>query len=173
MWKSHFDTFLFTAAILEKQIILLDNLTSHILWTIPPILTVEGLKCFFMEDLWDESTLKSFTAISKITWHIPANPPVLCGSLPHKRRNSWNLPLAGPLPHGNIQSPHLDILTRNDPHSYFSGLFITVNRSKQTMGDHLKTLASSFHVRFISNRKSFLPCQLQQEKGLCLDQAAV
>jgi hypothetical protein len=33
------------------------------------------------------------------------------------------------------------------------------------MGDHLKTLASSFHVRFISNRKSFLPCQLQQERG--------
>jgi hypothetical protein len=28
------------------------------------------------------------------------------------------------------------------------------------MGNHLKTLASSFHVRFISNRKSFLPCQL-------------
>lgn len=69
--------------------------------------------------------------------------------------------------------PHLDILTRNDPHSYFSGFFITVNRSKQTMGDHLKTLVSSFHVRFISNRKSFLPCQLQQERGLCLDQAAV
>jgi hypothetical protein len=66
-----------------------------------------------------------------------------------------------------------DILTRNDPHSYFSGFFITVNRSKQTMGDHLKTLASSFHVRFISNRKSFLPCQLQQERSLCLDQAAV
>jgi hypothetical protein len=41
------------------------------------------------------------------------------------------------------------------------------------MGDHLKTLASSFHVRFISNRKSFLPCQLQQESGLCLDQGAV
>jgi hypothetical protein len=60
-----------------------------------------------------------------------------------------------------------------NPHSYFSGFFITVNRSKQTMGDHLKTLASSFHVRFISNRKSFLPCQLQQERGLCLDQAAV
>ena len=61
------------------------------------------------------------------------------------------------------------VLTCNDPHSYFSGFFITVNRSKQTMGDHLKTLASSFHVRFISNRKSFLPCQLQQERGLCLD----
>ena len=56
--------------------------------------------------------------------------------------------------------PHLDIFTRNDPHSYFSGFFITVNRSKQAMGDHLKTLASSFHVRFISNQKSFLPCQL-------------
>ena len=68
---------------------------------------------------------------------------------------------------------HLDILTCNDPHSYFSGFFITVNRSKQTMGDHLKTLVSSFYVRFISNRKSFLPCQLQQERGLCLDQAAV
>ena len=61
------------------------------------------------------------------------------------------------------------VLTCNDPHSYFSGFFITVNRSKQTMGDHLKTLASSFHVRFISNRKSFLLCQLQQERGLCLD----
>jgi hypothetical protein len=59
----------------------------------------------------------------------------------------------------------------NDPHSHFSGFFITVNRSKQTMGDHLKTLASSIHVRFISNRKSFLPCQLQQERGLCLNQA--
>jgi hypothetical protein len=47
--------------------------------------------------------------------------------------------------------------------------FSLVNRSKQTMGDHLKTLASSFHVRFISNRKSFL----QQERGLCLDQAAL
>jgi hypothetical protein len=63
--------------------------------------------------------------------------------------------------------PHFDILTRNDPYSYF------VNRSKQTMGDHLNTLVSSFHVQFISNRKSFLPCQLQQERGLCLDQAAV
>jgi hypothetical protein len=41
------------------------------------------------------------------------------------------------------------------------------------MGDHLKTLVSSFHVWFTSNRKSFLPCQLQQERGLCLDQAAV
>ena len=70
--------------------------------------------------------------------------------------------------------PHLYILTRNDPHSYLSGFFIiTINRNKQTMGDHLKTLASSFHVRFISNRKSFLPCQLQPERGLCLDQAAV
>ena len=46
------------------------KLTSHILWTVPPILTVESSKCFFMEDLWDESTLKSFTAISKITWHL-------------------------------------------------------------------------------------------------------
>jgi hypothetical protein len=32
---------------------------------------------------------------------------------------------------------------------------------------------NGLHVRFISNRKSFLPCQLQQERGLCLDQAAV
>jgi hypothetical protein len=69
--------------------------------------------------------------------------------------------------------PHSDILTRNDPHSYFSGFFIAVNRSKQRMGDHLKTFASSLHVLFISNRKSFLSCQLQQERGLWLDQAAV
>ena len=36
---------------------------------------------------------------------IPANPPVLCGRLLHKRRNYGNLPLAGPLPRGSIASP--------------------------------------------------------------------
>jgi hypothetical protein len=104
---------------------------------------------------------------------IPANPPVLCGRL----RTNDEFPEISRLPvrsrAGIYCLPHSDILTSNDPHLYFSGFFITVNRSKQTMGDHLKTLASSFHVRFISNRKSFLPCQLQQERGLCLDQAVV
>ena len=88
----------------------------------------------------------------------------------HKQRNSGNLPLAGPFPRGSIEYPAFEYFNL---HSYFLGFFNTVNRSKQTMGDHLKTLASSFHVRFISSRKSFLPCQLQQERGLCLDQAAV
>ena len=86
--------------------------------------------------------------------------PFCTGVSRTNKRNSGNL-------------PHSDILTRNDPHSYFWGFFITVNRSKQTVGDHLKTLVSSFHVRFISNGKLFLPYQLQQERGLCLDQAAV
>jgi hypothetical protein len=46
-----------------------------------------------------------------------------------------NLPLAGPLPRESIESPAFGYF---NPQSYFSGFFITVNRSKQTMGDHLK-----------------------------------
>jgi hypothetical protein len=64
----------------------------------------------------------------ELTWRQPSR-------LPHKRRNSGNLPLAGPLPHGSIESPAFGYL---NPHLYFSGFFITVNRSKQTMGDHLR-----------------------------------
>jgi hypothetical protein len=118
-----------------------------------------------MLDTSDESEFEFDNVI------IPANPPV--GILPHKLWNSGNLPHTGPLPRGSIEFPTFGYSNPNDPHSYFSGFVITVNRSKQTMGDHLKTLASSFHVRFISNWKSFLPCQLQQERGLCLDSGSV
>jgi hypothetical protein len=51
--------------------------------------------------IWNKAKHTSLTEQTLFSiWNkaIPANPPVLCGSLPHKRRNSRNLPLAGLIP---------------------------------------------------------------------------
>jgi hypothetical protein len=89
--------------------------------------------------------------VMEIGWTIPANPPVLCGSLPQKRQNNGNHPLAGPLPRRSRESPKTSFLLELTWQKWFS---ITYKSNMKTTHQNFQMIAHCLFTSIDSNEKS-------------------